>query len=76
LPPVLANGVRRAGEPFFIMAQLRQRFCREEFGAVSRRVTEGLEQAGRNENGNFVCLKTEKPGRLKRTQPGWRNLPA
>lgn len=53
------------------MPQLLQRFCRKEFGAVSGRMAERFQEAGRSKNRNLVRLKTEEPRRLKCTQPCW-----
>jgi hypothetical protein len=44
----------------------------EVFDSVLWRISQGLEQSGRNKDGNIVGLATEQPRHLLNREPGWR----
>ncbi len=70
LSPVGGNGVTGAGEPFLVAAQLFQRFGGEELRAVAGGMPERFQQARRDEHGNLMRFKAEKPGRLGCVESG------
>ena len=63
-PPVGCNGIAGAGEPFLVAAELFQRFRGKELRAITGGMAKGFQQTCRNEHGNFLRFKTEKPRRL------------
>src|ERR1041385_2033748 len=75
IPPIVANRVAGAGQPLLIASQLFQYFGSKEFSAVTGRVSKWFQQAGRDQHGNFMGFKTEKPGGLGRIETRWSNLP-
>jgi len=74
--PVCGNGVAGAGEPFFVVPELFQRFGGKELRAIAGGMAERFQQACGYEHGNLVWFKTEKPRCLGRVEPGGDDFPS
>ena len=72
---VAANRVGRAGEPLFVMTELFQCFDGKELGAVARRMAQGFQEAGGDEDRNFVRLEAKERGGLGGVEPGRSYFP-
>ena len=74
-PPVAGDSIAGAGEPFLVASELFQRFRGEELRAIAGGMTERFQQARRDEHGNFLRFKSEKPRRLGCVESCGNNLP-
>jgi hypothetical protein len=75
IPPIVANRVAGARQPFLVASQLFQYFCGEELRAVAWWMSKRLQQARRDQHGNLMRLKAEKPGGLGGAETGRGNFP-
>lgn len=73
--PVSANRIAGAGEPFLVATKLLKSLRGEELRCVAGRMTERFQEAGGNENGDFVQLEAKKPSCLGRIKASGNNLP-
>jgi hypothetical protein len=74
-PPVLADRITGAGEPFLVAAELFKGLGGEELRAVSGWMTERLQEIGCDKNWNLVRFEAKKPCGLGGIEAGGRNLP-
>ncbi len=74
-PPVGGNGIAGAREPLLVAPKLFKCLGGKKFCAVSSRMPEWFQEAGRNKNWNFVQFEAKKPCCLGRIEPSGNNLP-
>ena len=74
-PPKNSDGIGRLGQPFFVVSQHLQCIGGKILGAVSGGMPQWFQQAGIDEDGDFVRFKSEMPGGLVRTHARGRQGP-
>ena len=67
---MLIDGASDAHQPVAVFHEFQQISRREELDAIRRRIAEGFEQPGRDEDRDVMRLAVEHPSRLLRREAG------
>ena len=74
-PPIAGNGITGAGEPFFVAAELFQRFRGKKLRTIAGGMSERFQESRPDQQGNLVRIEAKKPCCPGGIEPGGNHLP-